>query len=85
MVADDDSESDVMVASVEAANSLPTPDSSLGAAALPAALLQPSNGLLEVVRGDPSLRLDLPPLEAKVDEPNYFAGIKTWEDEKEVS
>ena len=34
---------------------------------------------------DTTLRLELPPLENKADEPNYFAGIKKWNDEKEVS
>lgn len=69
-----------MAASTDNVPLQPVP--SLSTATLTAGPVQPA--LLDTARYSSALRLDLSPLEPKVDEPDYFAGIKKWEDEKEV-
>ncbi|XP_067937887.1 zinc finger SWIM domain-containing protein 8-like [Watersipora subatra] len=85
--ADDDSDLDMSAPLMSATNSPPSAatveGSQLGAAA--ALPLRPlAADAYNVYQYDPSLRIDLPLLGTGTEEPNYFAGIKKWDDEKEV-
>ena len=88
MAADDDSDLEMSVPPPSITNSSPSAgraEETQRAASMHS--LQPlanDADLLNVYHYDTTLRLDLPPLDSNADEPNYFAGIKKWDDEKEV-
>lgn len=92
MAADDDSDLDMSAPPLSVTNSSPSvgrgeEEAPRGAASVDVsapALFGVKEELYRVYQYDTGLRIDLPPLDNSADEPDYFAGIKKWEDEKEV-
>lgn len=88
MAADDDSDLDMSAPLPSLTNSSPyRPEEEMrsAAAANPLQPMAADRDTFSIYQYDTNLRIDLPPLDnSNTEEPNYFAGIKKWEDEREV-